>query len=284
MLEQLKFMNHINEELVFGKGGVFVNYNDLHDYRWQYTADGDKISVFKRGIVTKNVPVVVVCPNADQGVNMINNLMEYSEKDILVKEPGKLIIGDYYLKCYLTGSTKSDYLAKRGYMVATLEVLTDTPAWIKETKFSFNNSTTGNGMLRGARSRVESQNLDYNYDYPIDYTNPFASRNVVNPGFTGSDFKMIIYGPIEDPKVIVGEHIYEVDCLVDYHEYLTIDSKKKTIILTRQNGATENKFRYRNRESYIFEKIPSGETLVSWDGDYKFDIILYEERSEPKWI
>ena len=54
MLEQLRFINHVNEELIFGKGGVFVNYSDLHDYRWQYTADGDKISVFKRGIVTKN--------------------------------------------------------------------------------------------------------------------------------------------------------------------------------------------------------------------------------------
>lgn len=275
MLEQLRFINHVNEELIFGKGGVFVNYSDLHDYRWQYTADGDKISVFKRGIVTKNIPVVVACQNADDGISIINQLMEYSEKDILVKQPGRLVVGQYYLPCYITGSAKSDYLAKRGYMIATLEVVTDQPAWIKETKFSFN---------YGGGHHSSGTDMDFNSDFPFDYSNPLSSQMVENPGFTGSDFRMVIYGECEDPHIGVGEHLYEVDCTIGPHEYLTIDSKKKTIILTKQNGTTENKFRYRNRESYIFEKIPSGETLVSWDGDYKFDIILYEERSEPKWI
>lgn len=274
MLEQLRFINHVNEELIFGKGGVFVNYSDLHDYRWQYTADGDKISVFKRGIVTKNIPVVVACQNADDGISIINQLMEYSEKDILVKQPGRLVVGQYYLPCYITGSAKSDYLAKRGYMIATLEVVTDQAAWIKETKFSFN---------YGSGHHSSGTDMDFNSDFPYDYSNPLSSQMVENPGFTGSNFRMVIYGECEDPHIGVGEHLYEVDCVIGSHEYLTIDSKKKTVILTKQNGTTENKFRYRNRDSYIFEKIPSGETMVSWDGDYKFDIILYEERSEPKW-
>lgn len=274
MLEQLRFINHVNEELIFGKGGVFVNYSDLHDYRWQYTADGDKISVFKRGIVTKNIPVVVACQNADDGILIINQLMEYSEKDILVKQPGRLVVGQYYLPCYITGSAKSDYLAKRGYMIATLEVVTDQAAWIKETKFSFN---------YGSGHHSSGTDMDFNSDFPYDYSNPLSSQMVENPGFTGSNFRMVIYGECEDPHIGVGEHLYEVDCVIGSHEYLTIDSKKKTVILTKQNGTTENKFRYRNRDSYIFEKIPSGETMVSWDGDYKFDIILYEERSEPKW-
>ena len=274
MLEQLRFINHIGEELQFGRGGVFVNYSNLHDYRWQYTYDGDKISVFKRGIVTKNIPVVVVCGNPDDGIQMINQIMEYSEKDILAKTKGRLVVGDYYMQCYISGSTKSDYLTKRGYMVATLEILTDQPAWIKETKFSFN---------YGESHYMSGDDMDYNNDYPMDYTNPFSSRMVENPGFTGSDFRMIIYGPCDDAKISVGSHLYEVDCVVNSHETLTIDSKQKTIVLTHQNGTTDNKFRYRNRESYIFEKIPSGETMVTWDDDYKFDIILYEERSEPKW-
>lgn len=275
MLEQLRFINHVNEELIFGKGGVFVNYSDLHDYRWQYTADGDKISVFKRGIVTKNIPVVVACQNADDGISIINQLMEYSEKDILVKQPGRLVVGQYYLPCYITGSAKSDYLAKRGYMIATLEAVTDQAAWIKETKFSFN---------YGSGHHSSGTDMDFNSDFPYDYSTPLSSQMVENPGFTGSNFRMVIYGECEDPHIGVGEHLYEVDCVIGSHEYLTIDSKKKTVILTKQNGTTENKFRYRNRDSYIFEKIPSGETMVSWDGDYKFDIILYEERSEPKWI
>ena len=275
MLERLNFINHIGETLKFGINQVFVNYSDLHDYRWQYTQDGDKISVLKRGVISKIIPVIVACANADEGVQTINRLMEYSEKDILVKTPGRLIVGDYYLPCYIIGSTKEEYLIKRGFLKATLEILTDQPAWVKETKFSFN---YGSGHHMGGKD------MDFNSDFPYDYSNPFDVRMVENPGFTGSDFRMVIYGESSDPRIGVGGNVYEMEDLdIDTHEYLTIDSKKKTIILTKEDGTTENKFKYRSRDYYIFEKIPSGETLVTWNGDYKFDIILYEERSEPKW-
>ena len=281
MLESLRYVNHIGEELELGSRGVFVNYSDLHDYQWNYTEVGDKVSYFQRGVIRKNVPIVIACQNAEDGISVVNQLMELSEKDILVKNPGRIYLMGYYLTCYIIGSQKSDYLAKRGYMIATLQLLTDQPAWIKETTFTFNNNSSGNGQ-EGQLSA--GQNMDLPFDYPVDYTNPFASRVVVNTGFTGSDFRMIIYGECEDPRIGVGNHVYEVECgVIAAHEYLTIDSKKKTIILTRANGATVNMFKYRNRESYIFEKIPSGENLVTWEGNYAFDVILYEERSEPKW-
>lgn len=275
MLERLNFINHIGETLEFGKNNVFVNYSELHDYRWQFTQDGDKISVLKRGIVQKAVPVIVACGNADEGVQTINRLMEYSEKDILVKSPGRIIVGQYYLPSYIMGSTKEDYLVKRGFLKATLEVLTDQPAWVKETKFSFN---------YGSGHHMSGKDMDFNSDFPYDYSNPFDARYIDNPGFTGSDFRMVIYGECEDPRIGVGGNVYEMENVeIGTHEFLTIDSKKKTIILTKADGTTENKFKFRSRDYYIFEKMPPGETLVTWNGDYKFDIVLYEERSEPKW-
>ena len=278
MLEVLKYTNHLNEELIFGKNGIFVNYNELHDYLWNYQERGDKISYFSRGIVSKNVPVVVACQDPEKGIQVINALMEYTERDILAKEPGKIYLGDYYLNCYVIGSVKGDYLAKRGYLKADLRVLTDQPAWIKETIFRFSNGSAGTGSLS------IGQNMDYSFDYPVDYTNPYASRTVYNTGFVGSDFRMIIYGECSNPRISIGGHVYEVTCgQIGAHEYLTIDSRKKTIALTQANGSTVNKFKFRNRESYIFEKISSGESQVVWDGNITFDVILYEERSEPKW-
>ena len=64
MFEQIKFMNHINEVMEWGKNGIFVNYNDLHDYSWDFTSDNNKISSFKMGIVKKTIPIIIVRPAA----------------------------------------------------------------------------------------------------------------------------------------------------------------------------------------------------------------------------
>jgi phage-related protein len=74
-----------------------------------------------------------------------------------------------------------------------------------------------------------------------------------------------------------------VNCTVGANEYLTIDSSAKKVFLTAQDGTITNMFNNRNRDSYVFEKIPTGQNVVSWNGGFGFDIILLEERSEPKW-
>ena len=39
MLEKIKFVNHIQEEMTLGEGGIYVNSNDLHDYSWDFTSE-----------------------------------------------------------------------------------------------------------------------------------------------------------------------------------------------------------------------------------------------------
>jgi hypothetical protein len=53
--------------------------------------------------------------------------------------------------------------------------------------------------------------------------------------------------------------------------------------VTRNDGTTVNHFNDRNKASYIFEKIPPGNNAITWPGGFGFDVILMEERSEPKW-
>jgi len=53
--------------------------------------------------------------------------------------------------------------------------------------------------------------------------------------------------------------------------------------LTHSDGSTENCFNLRNRDSYIFEKIPAGVLTIASSANFKFDVVLLEERSEPKW-
>lgn len=271
MLERLIYRNHMNEEICSGQDGIFVNSNDLHDFTWNYTSKNNRISGFKRGIVTKTVPVVIQCNTETDGVRIKNKLFECAEKDVLTMQYGRIIIGDYYLQCYITASKKSDYLIGKGYMKASLTVATDLPSWVKETTTTF-----------GYGQGTEGNNLDFNNDFPYDYTSNLFGKSLNNTDFIDSNFRMVIYGLCENPTVTIAGHEYNVITNIAANEYLTIDSVEKTIVLTHADGSKENCFNLRNRESYIFEKIPPGVSGVS-SGHFKFDVTLLEERSEPKW-
>lgn len=129
-----------------------------------------------------------------------------------------------------------------------------------------------------------AENADYPFDYPFEYYTRLANDNVNNTGFTASNFKLIIYGACVSPSISIGGHTYKVNCSVGENEHLTIDSAEKKIYITSSTGEVVNKFNSRGREDYIFEKIKPGTHNVVWDGSFGFDVILLEERSEPKWI
>lgn len=271
MLERLQYKNHMGEVIDFGRSGIFVSGSDLHDYDWTVSQKNGKISAFEREITYRTLPVTILCPTAEEGVAIRNRLMEVAEKDVLAKKPGRLIVGDYYYTCYITGSKKSSYLKSRRRMETKLTIISDAPYWVRETLHSFRKKGTAD------------QGLDYPYNYTFDFTSSFKRSTLVNTDFTASNFRMIIYGPCTNPVVYVSGHAYLVNCQVASGEYVTIDSVAKTVTRTAANGTITNVFNLRGRESYIFEKIQSGDGTVTWDGDFGVDIILLEERSEPKW-
>ena len=273
MLEQLQYINHMNEILEFGKEKLFVNSNDLRDFAWSITSKNDRISGFKKGIVSKSIPIIIKCETAEEGYSLRNRLFEVCEKDVLALKHGKIIIGDYYLKCFVVESKKAEYLIHQNYMKVTVKISTDFPYWVRETSSMFN---YGGG--------VSGADLDFNRDFPFDYTSNLLGKQLNNPHFVASNFRIVIHGACDNPRITVGGHDYEISASIDENEYLTIDSTNKTIVLTHSDGSKDNCFNLRNRDSYIFQKIPSGILNVSASGTFKFDIIILEERGEPKWI
>lgn len=273
MLEQFVYVNHRNETLEFGKGKIFANSNELHDYTWAVTKKNNRISELNKGVVNKKIPLVIKCDTEEEGTEIRNKLMEVFEKDVLAMQYGKIIIGDYYLKCFVVESKKKDYLKNKSYMQVTLKISTDEATWIKETIRTFGYSTGTSG----------GKNLDYNNDFPYDYTSNLLNKSLNNPGFMESHFRLTIYGACKNPTVTIAGHDHTVNVSMEANEYLTIDSMAKTIILTHTDGRKENCFNMRSRDSYVFQKIPSGVSTVLYNGEFKFDITLFEERSEPKW-
>lgn len=275
MLEKFKYINHLGEVLEFGTGSLFANENELHNYEWEVLTIGDKISSFKRGIVSKSIPVLIKCDTAEKGVEMRNRIFEIAEKDVLANKPGKIVINDAYLKCFVVGSSKSEYLIHKQYMRIDLNIQTDSPGWIQEEKYSF----------RLQELEKDSAFLNYPHGFLFDYGNSLSIREIRNAVFNESDFEMIIYGAVVNPIINIGGNVYAVNVEIASNEYLTIDSMNKTIFLTKNTGEKVNCFNLRSRENYVFAKIPAGNHVISSSNSrLNFDIILKHERSEPKWI
>ncbi len=272
MMERIKYINHRNEVLDFGANGLYINENDLRDFVWSIISKNNRITGFKKGVVSRTIPVIISTTSEAECTAKLNALYEICEKDVLAVQHGRFVIGDYYLKCFVTTSKKKDYLTSRQYKSIQLKISTDMAYWVKETVTTF-----------GYGAGKKGSNLDYNNDFPYDYTSNIMNQSLNNTGFVPVNFRMNIYGPCTNPKVTIGGHEYEVFAEFEANEYLAIDSISKKITLTHTDGSTENCFNLRNKDSYIFEKIPVGVNTVSSSAEFKFDVTLFEERGEPKW-
>lgn len=271
MQERLTYRNHMNETIDFGNAGIYVKGSDLHDYSWTISQKNNRISGFKRAVSSKSLPVIIHASTPEEGVDARNRLMEIAEKDILAQQPGRLIIGDYYLTCYITASKKTSYLKSLRRMDTTLTITTDRPYWVRETLSSFR------------KNALENAWFDYPFDYSYDYASSLISAQLNNGDFTATNFRMTFFGPCANPAVHIAGHIYRVACTAESGELIVVDSAEKTIRKIARNGAETNAFNLRDRTSYIFQKIPPGISQVSWDGEFGVDVTLLEERSEPKW-
>lgn len=275
MLENFIFENHLGQRFEGLANGVYLNSNDLRDYRWSYDIINTRISRFYRNTTDRKLPLTVICKTDAEAVEVKNRLMEIAEVDIEAMLPGKIIVGDYYTHGYITASVKSNYMIKKRYCKIELTLTSEDPVWYREEKYSFfaDNASPGGGSDIGK---------DYPWEYKWEYVKP-TSASVTCNSVRDNAFIMKIYGKITNPVVTIGGHLYSVNGTVKAGETLLINSLTKTITLTKATGEKENWFDMRDRSSYIFEPIPPGQHFVARNGAFGVDLTVIEKRSEPKW-
>ncbi len=274
MLEKFVFENHLGQRFEGLPNGVYLNYNDLRDYSWSYDSINNRISRFYRSMKNRKLPLVVKCNSDEKAVEIKNRLYELAEADIEAKIPGKIFVGDYYTNGYITGSTKSNYLITKQLCYIELTLTSDDPAWYREQMHPFTIDSGGSSVIGGT---------DYPYDFKYDYALPMNGRKIVCDSVGKNAFKLLIYGEVTDPAIVISGHTYAIKGTVGVGESLLIDGVNKTITLTTSTGRKVNWFDKRSRESYIFEPIPAGQNPVSWLGTFGFELTVVEKRSEPKW-
>lgn len=265
MLETVKYQNHLGEEINFSENGIYVKSSDLHDYAWNYTERGGKITSFKRNVISKKIDLAIACATEAAGIQKRNELVECFEKDVLAKQPGKIFVNGYYLKCYVTASSKSKYLDSMKTMLVSLELLSDEPFWVKEVEATYVRDATTNELT-----------------------------GIVNPLNHEANFRLKIFGSTTHTTVSIGGAIHGCNVGLAANEQFVIDSLSKEVYRL-VDGEKINAFSLRYMTYTLgtlkgvlvddtFKKIPSGSSAVDRSESFQWSLVLYDERSEPKWI
>lgn len=275
MLEKIIFRNHLGEEIESGQGGFYVNSNDLRDYTWSYEESSDRIVGFKRGVVKKSIPIVILTENEEKAVCLKNWITTLSEKDVCDMNPGRIIINGCYMRGYIYESKKTKYYYNKRFLQSTLKFVSDEPQWVTESTKAFHPVGSDTGY----------PHLDYPYDYDYDYAPDIISVGHINlDHYAPCKYLLKIYGPAINPAVTIGGIVRQVYTTLEAGQYLLIDSRDKTVKRVLNDGSVLNEFDNRRRGTKsIFEPIIPGMNEVTWNNAFGFDLTLFIERSEPEW-
>lgn len=280
----------------------------LLDYDWECIVSHGRIFEFERKIAEIPLTINVLANTEEEYKTVCNYLFEALEKDVLGKVKGKLYYNGQYVSCNLIGNKKKDWIYGLPFMLNYFKLVTDNPFWYKEKTYHFYKSTqetidSGNhdevdniidnsevkldyplDYPRGYRTKYRPAKKHYLMDYKYDYHKNHTVGRLDNDHFAASDFKMFIYGPCLNPEIRIGENVYRVFTTLYDSEYMVIDSLERTVVRYAVNGVKENLFNKRDKQNNLFKKIPTGQNSVKWAATYPFDVILFQERSEPAWI
>lgn len=276
---ELFYENSIGKRVDFTKVPFLIqNPEDLFSYEWKYetsknySATGN-ITKFSKSVSSKTMDIAIWADSKEEYNKSLNLLNQIAEVDVLNLIPGRLYCDEYYLSCYLYTGKYSEYEEEFYTTNKKINVLTDIPFWIKETPYSFE-----------AKALSISNVKKYAYKYPYRYSISAGENFIDNSHYADCNFKLRIYGPCVNPHIIIGTHRYQVWTILTAGEWLEIDSIRNKVYKVMVNGTKVSLFNERDKLSSVFEKIPPGRQRVAAPGTFNFDLVLYEERSEPEWV
>lgn len=277
----IKYLNCQNEVLDL-TSDVYKMLRDttLFDYEWTYTTINEYnpvIARFEQSMVQKNITIDITARTKKEYRNAVNWLLEVIEKDTFFVSPGKIVVNnDFYLPCYIYAKKVSNWHPGANRIRNTFSIVSEKGRWMKDVYKVFGASSV---------YEPESTDRDYPKDYEMDYVPSGGINRLISDSFVPFDFEIVFQGPVVDPMVICGGNIYRVYTTLEEGEILTINSLSKKIYKTKVNGEVINEFSNRDRENYIFEKMPatSGSTYIEHTDGTVVSIRAFTERSEPKW-
>lgn len=270
---EIKYISSNGKEYNLIGEKMRVKSGNYHKYSWgkevQKSKIGERLLNFTKDPALYGI-TLIFRGDLEERKEKLDNLRDDFEYDVLNQTAGKFIFGKYYISGFVTESETKVSSIQNNWTEDNIEIYCPYPFWIKETEYHFKTASV-----------TSTGNKQYPYKYPYRYANGMKDAYVINGHIAPVHFKLRIYGPCANPFVVIGGHTYRVQTILETGEYLEIDSMSETVIKTKIDGTKVNVFHYRSED--CFKKILPGKQTINWPGQFDFDLILFEERSEPKW-
>ena len=276
----ITYYNANGASIVLNQGNYLVSVNDLRDFTWDYIATGRPTGfggrvTFNRPVQEKHLTLGIRGATAAEFNVNAAALNALTEPDILNHTPGRLYMGDQYLTCYLSSSSRVLIHSRRGNWVSKdLTLIITEPFWHTETTQRY---------LKGAPAGVLDPKR-YNLRYPFRYISNTSSGTFINSHYSTSPMVITIYDAATDPTITIGGKIYALTATIVDGWKIIIDQLTRTIVSVSATGAETNLFDYRDKANDIFEPMQPGSNTVIYTGAFTFDIAAIAQRSEPTWI
>ena len=279
---EIKYQSSNGNEYNLVGDRMRVTDGSFHRYKWERDVsemeNGDNLKKFKKEPITYSITLNFRGKLQDRK-QLLDSLTNDFEHDVATKKAGTFYFGECYIKGYVVESETKVSDIKNVWSQRMIQIYCPYPFWITEQKISIQPIT---------ESEEPADNNTYPYTYPYTYGSPSKTTSINIDHYAASDFRMIVYGPTANVSVTINGHIYHVEYPIEDDEYMVIDSRSflppnERIYLVRQNGEKVNVFNYRDPEYSIFEKIPAGDITIDYSRKYGIDLIVFLERSEPKW-
>lgn len=217
-------------------------------------------------------------------IDFINRIIADFDYDIMNETPGTFICNGYSIKGYSIGGSDAS-LNSSSLLWDSFKrtFVCPYPFWSKQSLFKLFEETAVEPEWADIKDYLpvsEDGKADYEFDY---MTHIGKNGTFTNEDLTGSEYVIVINGAANLPEIRIGDLTISLNLTILADEYITIDSRAKTIVLTHADGTTENVFGYRDVSVDIFKKIPTGNINVYWDNLASFTLTLYDERTAPLW-
>ena len=263
---------------LMGDGVYAQNPENLTKNSWKYStisgANGiGRVKRFYKDAKEASLTLGIMADSEEEFNQIMYKIHRTFDRDVRRRKPGKLWWNDWYKEAYAVETSNENFEELFAAVDREVTFLSTYDYWVKPATHQY-----------FALTAEAAKGLDYDHDYDFDYGLEEIVEVVENNCIDAANFELKFYGPIENPSVTIDGHLYEVLVSLDEGDYITVNSFTKKIFKYDAYGNEENVFHLRNRDSYIFQKIPEGKKVIARNKDHALDITIYDERGEPEWI